>query len=123
MSTDLDGLHRARKIAELNDRFRTADPNGDPAGRSLGRTVITSGVNALGLASGLAILEKVMTFDSFTEDNDPYGEHDFGSFEHAGHRVFWKIDYFSRDLKHGSEDPADPSQTVRVLTIMLAEEY
>jgi Protein of unknown function (DUF3768) len=57
----------------------------------------------------------------------PYGEHDFGAFtfDHEGEslRIFWKIDYYAPDLLHGSEDPADPAQTIRVLTIMLAEEY
>ncbi len=62
-------------------------------------------------------------FDSFTEDNDPHGKHDFGAFEHEGKRVFWKIDYYAPDMEHGSENPADPKQTVRVLTIMLASEY
>jgi hypothetical protein len=66
---------------------------------------------------------KVESFDSFTEDNDPHGEHDFGAFEHEGQRIFWKIDYYARDREHGSENPADPKQTVRVLTIMLASEY
>jgi hypothetical protein len=61
--------------------------------------------------------------DSFTEDNDPHGEHDFGAFEHEGARIFWKIDYYAPDMEHGSENPADPKQTVRVLTIMLASEY
>jgi hypothetical protein len=50
-------------------------------------------------------------------------EHDFGSFELAGETFFWKIDYYNNDLVAGSEDPADPSKTTRVLTIMLAEEY
>ena len=62
-------------------------------------------------------------FDSFTEDNDPHGERDFGAFEHEGQRIFWKIDYYDRALTYGSENPADPQQTVRVLTIMLASEY
>jgi Protein of unknown function (DUF3768) len=61
-------------------------------------------------------------FDSFTEDNDPHGEHDFGAFEHEGQRIFWKIDYYAPDMEHGSENPADPKQTVRVLTIILASE-
>ena len=34
-----------------------------------------------------------------------------------------KLDYFDKELKFGSENPADPSKTTRVLTIMLAEEY
>ena len=75
-----------------------------------------------------AIAEKVQSFDSFTPDNDPHHEHDFGSFEHQGEKIFWKIDYYDRasfgkGQDWGSENPADPAATVRVLTIMLAEEY
>jgi hypothetical protein len=51
-----------------------------------------------------------------------HGEHDFGSFELCGRRFFWKIDY-ERAMKYGSEDPSDPAQTTRVLTVMLADEY
>ena len=70
-----------------------------------------------------AILGKVMSFEDFTPDNDPHGEHDFGAFEHAGKRIFWKIDYYDAACENGSEDPADASKTTRVLTIMLADEY
>ena len=88
-----------------------------------GRLVQTSGINALSLADQSAIREKVETFDDFTPDNDPYGEHDFGAFDHNGEKIFWKIDYYDATLTYGSEDPSDPQQTVRVLTIMLASEY
>ena len=70
-----------------------------------------------------AIREKVETFDAFTPDNDPYKERDFGAFEHNRDRIFWKIDYYDTTMTKGSEDPSDPRQTVRVLTIMLASEY
>lgn len=59
-----------------------------------------------------------MTFRPITT----YGERDFGAFDHAGERIFWKIDYYDRTLRHGSEDPSDPTQTVRLLTIMFASE-
>jgi len=52
-----------------------------------------------------------------------HGEHDFGSFDYCGERIFWKIDYYDRECRYGSENPADPEQTTRVLTIMLAKEY
>ena len=68
-------------------------------------------------------LAAVRTFDTFTRDNDPHGEHDFGAFAVDGEKCFWKIDCYDKSLEHGSEDPADPELTVRVLTVMLAEEY
>ena len=83
----------------------------------------TEGINALPFTVQFAIRQKVQNFDNFTTGNDPYKEHDFGSVEHEGLKIFWKIDYYALDLQHGSENPADPKQTTRVLTIMLASEY
>ena len=105
-----------KKVAELNDLCRTAMG-------VAGRLVQTSGINALPSADQSAIREKVETFDAFTPGNDPYGERDFGGFDHDDERIFWKIDYYDTSLTYGSEDPSDPKQTVRVLTIMLASEY
>ena len=104
------------RIAELNDLARTAMGIAS-------RVMQTAGINALPPATQSRIREKVETFDAFHPGNDPYGERDFGRFDHDGYSVLWKIDYYDRTLTYGSEDPADPSVTCRVLTIMLAEEY
>ena len=71
----------------------------------------------------IEIMQRVQGFSDFTPDNDPWGEHDFGSFDYNGKKIFWKIDYYDRDLKFHSTDAADESVTTRVLTVMLAEEY
>lgn len=105
-----------KRIAQLNDLCRTAMG-------VAGKLMQTEGINALPPQVQSAIREKVETFNAFTPDNDPYGERDFGAIDHEGIRVFWKIDYYAPDLCHRSENPNDPKQTVRVLTIMLAEEY
>ncbi len=57
----------------------------------------------------------------FTEDNDPYGEHDFGGVELEEQTVYWKIDYYDQSLEGLSPAPANPELTVRVLTIMLCK--
>ena len=88
-----------------------------------GRVVVTAGVFNMGPVRVSEIMTQVRGFDSFTPDNDPYGEHDFGAFEHGGERFFWKIDYYDKELNGGSPDPSDPDQTCRVLTVMLASEY
>lgn len=105
-----------RRIAELNDLCRKAMG-------VAGQVYQTCGIAALPPQDQSAIREKVETFNTFTRDNDPHGERDFGAFEHNGNRIFWKIDYYDTTLTRGSEDPSDPKQTVRVLTIMLASEY
>jgi hypothetical protein len=70
------------------------------------------------------VFAAVAAFDTFTTDNDPYGEHDFGKVVVEGETLFWKIDYSDkRDPDLGADDPADAATTERVLTIMLAEEY
>ncbi len=85
--------------------------------------VVTPGIQALGSELIQQIDEAISRFDSFTPDNDPYSEHDFGSVEVQGHRVLFKIDYYDLDLSGHSPDPADPEVTRRVMTLMLAEEY
>jgi hypothetical protein len=69
------------------------------------------------------VFDRVRTFEAFNADNDPHGEHDFGNFEIGSRKLFWKIDQYDAAMEFGSEDPADPSKTIRVLTIMLASEY
>ncbi len=83
--------------------------------------MITQGVAALDQPA--AVLKAVREFSNFNPDNDPYGEHDFGSFTVARERLFWKFDYYDNDMQMASLDPADDTITVRVLTIMLADEY
>ncbi|WP_377829307.1 DUF3768 domain-containing protein [Bradyrhizobium lupini] len=103
-------------IRRLNDCFR----------RSLifgGQTVLTSGVSALDTEAKTALLRLVQAFNAFSRDNDPHGEHDFGAIEHAGVSYLWKIDYYDRARQFASPDAADPTVTVRVLTIMRADEY
>jgi len=106
---------RTIKIRELNDDLRT---NYEPW---KGEVFVTSGAFAsFNLAE---VIKRVKTYDSFDEDNDPYGEHDFGAFDYRENRFFWKIEYYDKAREFGSPNPADPSVTHRVLTIMLASEY
>lgn len=106
-------MSNTERIRELNDQCRTS--------LSGCRVMITQGVAALDQTE--VVLNAVREFSNFTADNDPYGEHDFGSFSVAGERLFWTFDYYDSDMQMASLDPADDTITVRVLTIMLAEEY
>jgi len=105
----------AEKIRELNDAFRTFF-----SGRN---AFVTAGVQALGPDAMAQAIAGIREYKDFTIDNDPHGEHDFGSLKIGEHQLFWKIDYYDRSMTYGSDDPADASKTTRVLTIMLAEEY
>ena len=107
---------RAERIRELNDEFRAE-------GLSTGRWVITEGVAARGVTFMALAVRRVRGFDRFDPADDPWGEHDFGAFDLAGERLFWKIDYYDPSLCGGSDDPADSALTARVLTVMLAQEY
>lgn len=102
-------------IRDLNDQLR----------RTLlgGLAVITPGIAALGQDAVERLVQTIAVFDDFHHANDPYQEHDFGSFAAEGTTIFFKIDYYDKTLTAGSPNPADPTVTERVITIMLAEEY
>lgn len=123
----MSAASRTERIAELNDALRSKAGLPLPAGngRLKGLIVITRGICELPFQKQTEILARVRNFDAFSEDNDPYHEHDFGAFdvESVG-KIFFKLDYFSDErLEYGSEDPSDPDKCFRILTIMLAEEY
>ena len=113
MNTSTDS--KADRIRSLNDAFRRTFIGG--------AVMITAGVEAMPLDQRRSLLQKIRSFDAFSENNDPHHEHDFGSVEEAGVRCFFKIDYYDRKTEFGSPDPADPAVTTRVMTIMRADEY
>jgi Protein of unknown function (DUF3768) len=106
---------KTARIRALNDELRQYFAQG--------MAVMTPGIAALGAEAVERIVKTIAVFDDFCHANDPYEEHDFGSFEADGHMIYFKIDYFDESLTYHSPDPADPSVTKRVITIMLAEEY
>ena len=123
---------RTARIARLNDLARSA--------MGVACTVVaTVGFRSLSASDQSRVRELIESYDAFDEDNDPHSERDFGcvyqlgcgrwtierprSHEHERERVFWKLDYYDRDLAGASEDAANAALTRRVLTIMLSDEY
>ena len=102
-------------VKTLNDNFRQT-LTGE-------RVMLTAGINAKSQDDIARILSKVRHFNNFTPDNDPYNEHDFGSFDYKGETIYFKIDYYDKNYQYLSEDPANPNLTNRVMTVMLASEY
>jgi Protein of unknown function (DUF3768) len=99
----------------LNDNFRTTFVGG--------RLLTTASVAELAIDVKARLFLAVQSYASFSEADDPHREHDFGAVEIDGEKYFWKIDYYDLSQRFGSEDPSDPQQTTRVLTIMRADEY
>ena len=132
MSAVAKAREQTARIARLNDIARQAMGVACTA-------VATVGFRSLSASDQSCVRELIETYDAFDEDNDPHGERDFGcvyqlgdgrwtterprSHEDERERVFWKFDYYDRDLQFGSEDAANPAVTRRVLTIMLSDEY
>ena len=113
--SDVETPNTAR-IRELNELFRT-EGNGN------GTVLITSGLQEIGGEFVVKAIAAVRSFDAFSQDNDPWGEHDFGAIDLDGERIFFKIDPYNLDRTAGSDNPANAGLTHRVLTIMLASEY
>src|SRR6516162_6806853 len=109
------GMAPAERIRALNDELRTTG-NG-------GKTYLTRGLIEKGADFIAKATAAVRAFDAFTDDNDPWQEHDCATLDVDGEPVMFKVDYYDLDLEYGSPDPSDARLTRRVLTIMLASDY
>ena len=112
---------RLFRIAELNDRVRLGrDPEA--------RVVMTATCLAVLAGNGgfvseaLAQAEILGAAARHDFGSDAIGERNSGEFIIRGHTLRFVIDYYDRTLEWGSEDPADPALTTRVLTFMLPKD-
>ena len=90
---------KTEAIRTLNDELRQ--------NLTTGTALMTAGVAALGAEAVARIVKTIAVYDDFCHANDPYEEHDFGSFEVDGQTIFFKIDYFDKALTSHSPDPTD----------------
>ena len=108
-------LNNTDKIKLLNNNFRRSFIGG--------KVLTTIGIRSKPVEDVSRILAKVRSFNKFNKANNVYGENDYGSFAFKGDVIIWKIDYYDKNYEFLSDNPADPTITNRVLTIMTAEEY
>lgn len=116
------GNVRSTSITKINDQFRKnlgLSYHSDIPGMYM----MTPGIKNLESDTQIEIIKQIREFNQFSGDNDPYEEHDFGSLIVENKKIFWKIDYYDKSYRYGSDDPSDLKKTNRVLTVMLACEY
>ncbi|NPD15057.1 DUF3768 domain-containing protein [Xinfangfangia sp. D13-10-4-6] len=129
---DLDRYEATRSEAKIigaqNDAFRKALAPAEWQGQQIrGRVVVTRGIRDMGPEFVQAALEITRNDENFMDDHSRYGARSFGmpDIAHDGDtfRIYWKIDLYDNEELMGPEVESDPSQTIRVLTLCLPEEY
>lgn len=105
-------------IAKLNDLFRKSPFDGELLH---GQLYVTAGVNALPNELRQEALDGLMAFDTFTPDNDPWGEHDYGSFTLSnGQKVAFQFSYYADSTCKEAGDGS--ANCYRALVLMFPEE-
>lgn len=109
-------MRTSEEIAKGNDLLRTVgSKDGLP-----GKVIVTNAVRHSKHFD--AILDAMISFNTFNEDNDPYKEHDVGIFDVYGESYMFKIDYYDPSMEEGA-DPHEAESFLRVLTLMVSSEY
>ena len=82
------------RIRILNDTLRKTGEGGE--------TYLTRGIAELEAPMRATVLDVVRTFDDWSDDNDPWQQHDCAMFEVDGMRIMFKIDYYEKTVVKGS---------------------
>ena len=111
-------------IARQNDAFRRTF---GMSKQIPGKIVMTPGIADLDALVMMQIQSAIILFNDFQAENDPFEEHDFGAIKidvYGDETTIWfKIDLYDPDYRTGSQRRDDPTQTRRVMTILLPSEY
>ena len=78
------------RIRILNDKLRRTGEGGE--------IYLTRGIAALEAPMRAAVLDVVRTFDDWSDDNDPWQQHDCAMFVVDGMRMMFKIDLYERTV-------------------------
>ncbi|PTV70208.1 DUF3768 domain-containing protein [Agrobacterium pusense] len=108
---------RKIRIRDLNDELRTRGHARN------GRVVVMGGLANEDNQKKVQVAIAAGQHTDWNSGDDPYGEHDFGRLDVEGEAFLFKIDYYSLDEAHASEHPEDQNTTIRVMTLMYAEDY
>lgn len=102
-------------IGRLNDRCRQGlDRTAKVMMTSACLATFTEGgTSALDVQIGIVDALRRCIFDPRDRERNR------GAFEFRGRTVYFSIDYYDLDREYGSEDPADPAKTRRVLMMMM----
>ena len=120
---DVNNPAIAAIIAQQNDAFRTSVTASVKApGVPPGKLVMTAGIAAQSGEFRAALIGALIAFDAFDTDSDPYGLHEMGVLKIEGESVWFKFDFYDENFEYGSEAPADPARTRRVLTLLFPSE-
>ena len=121
---DLSSPEAAALIAAQNDAFRKSIAQFATGPHvPKGKVVMTRGVAEQSEKFQRELITKVITFDAFDSDSDPYGWHEMGVIEIGDQTVWFKIDLLDVNYAYGAEDPTNPDQTRRVMTLLFPSEY
>lgn len=105
------------EIRVINDELRASLCSKiAPTSGIAGRCVVSKSVFEMDIDDLAKLVQIVMEFSDFTEDNDPHKEHDFAFIDFNGEKFFWKFDYYNKDFDAYGHD-------FHVLTIARASEY
>ena len=112
---------RPSRIAALNDLCRQGR---DPSARIV---VTATCLAALTIGDGFldeirAQAELLALLHNYVPRPEDGEERSRGVLSLRGRTVWFRIDYYDPALEWGSEDPTDPTITIRVLTLMLPED-
>ena len=103
-----------QKNRALNDHFRKTGQGGI--------VTLSMGLHKLGQAEVDNVM-KQLAGEKGDKSVEAGSEHDTGEIQVGNRTVNWEINYYNKELDDVSDNPTNPDQTTRFMTLLLSTEY